>query len=340
MGGGGGSDVGEGVLAAKTRVLVGAQAVVGKQMQLTHTGEGLGKPRDGGDLGGGIVEAGNDGHADDQVTVMLGDVAGVVQDLLVGLTRVGLVLHRIHVLDVHHDVVDVGDQAGDHFAIREGCRLNGGVEAVVVAGAEDGLGEIGLSHSLAARQGHAAARTTVVHLVLGDLFHQLTNRDVLTYGLGHAVHGQLLEAILLGLGIAAPAAPQVAPLQKHDGPNARAVMNREALNIKNPTGLVVVVCHVSVLSLGSAWGSAPNPAKTLFAKRVLESQKPLKKVFSRGERICRNRIYKCFEGFEGIQGELFQKFPLAFSRSQRPDCSVRLMMSSCRERERVVKRAE
>ena len=298
--------MGEGVLAAKTRVLVGAQAVVGKQMQLMHTGEGVGKPRDGGDLGGGIVEAGNDGHADDQVTVMLGDVAGVVQDLLVGLTRVGLVLDGIHVLDVHHDVVNVGDQAGDYLAVGEGCRLNGGVEAVVVAGAEESLGEIGLGHGLAARQGNAAARATVVHLVLGDLFHQLTNRDVLTYGLGHAVHGQLLEAILLGLGIAAPAAPQVAPLQKHDGSNARPIMDGEALNIKNPPGLVVVVCHVSVLSLGSAWGSAPNPAKTLFAKRVLESQKPLKKVFSHGERMVLSKINICFESsWKGVKGGTF-----------------------------------
>ena len=50
-----------------------------------------------------------------------------------------------------------------------------------------------------------------------------------------------------------------------------------------------------------------------------------------------------FEGFEGL-GELFlKKFPKRIPRIPRvpysPDCSVRLMISSWRERERVVKSA-
>ena len=275
--------MGEGVLSAEACILVGAQSVVGKQVQLMHTGEGLGKPRDGGDLGGGIVESGDHGHTDDHVACMLGDVAGVGQDLLVGLSRKGLVLHRIHVLDVHHDVVNMGDQAGHHVPIRKGGGLNGGAKATVMAGTENGLGEIGLGHSLTARQGDASARAAVVHLVLGDLLHQLTNRDVLTHGFGGAVHGQLLELVFLRFGIAAPAAPQVTALQKHDGADARAVVNGEALYIKNPTCLVVVVCHVGSF----LWGAAPSPAKTLFTKRVLESQKPLKRVFVYGERIVK-----------------------------------------------------
>ena len=47
-----------------------------------------------------------------------------------------------------------------------------------------------------------------------------------------------------------------------------------------------------------------------------------------------------FEGFEGL-GELFlKKFPKRIPRiPYSPDCSVRLMISSWRERERVVMRA-
>ena len=272
--------MGEGVLTPQTRVLVGSQSVVGKQVQLADVGQRFCEPRDGGDLFRRIVEAGDHGHADDQVARVLGDPAGVVQNLLVGLTRVLLVLGGVHVLDVHHDVVDVGDQTGHHVSLGKGRGLDGGVEAPIVAGAEDGLGELGLGHSLTARQGDATPRTAVVYLVLDELLHEIADRNVLTHRLGGAVHGQLLEFVLLGLGIAAPAAPQVAPLQKHDRPNARPVVDGEALNIKNPTNAVVVICHVNVLSgVGERQGTACRassaaPAKTLFAKRVLESQKP------------------------------------------------------------------
>ena len=237
-------------------------------------GQRLGEARDGGDLGGGIVKAGDHGHADHQVVSILGDPAGVVQDLLVGLARVLLVLGGVHVLDIHHDVVDVGDQAGHHVPLGKGRGLDGGAKSPIVAGAEDGLGKLGLSHRLTARQGDAAARTAVVDLVLHKLLHEVADGYVLPHRFGGAVHGQLLEFILLGLGIAAPAAPQVAPLQKHDGADARPVVDGEALNIKNATDAVVVISH-GIPFFGERQGSALDPPKNLFAKRFLGISKNL-----------------------------------------------------------------
>jgi hypothetical protein len=41
---------------------------------------------------------------------------------------------------------------------------------------------------------------------------------------------------------------------------------------------------------GERWGSAPNPAKEPFCKKVLwKLQKPLKKVFIEGKRIVKKK---------------------------------------------------
>ena len=115
-------------------------------------------------------------------------------------------------------------------------------------------------------QGDAATRTAVVHLILYELLHEVAYGYVLPHRLGGAVHGQLLEFVLLGLGIAAPAAPQVAPLQKHDGADARPVVDGEALNIKNATDAVVVIGHAESF-LGERLGLCPKPRLKPFLQK-------------------------------------------------------------------------
>ena len=243
-------DVAHGVFPSKANVLIVAQTVVRQEVDLLNSRKGRGKACDAADLLGRIVEGGNGGHANDQVAPALGDPFGIVQDQLVAHGGKALVLFGVGMLDVHQHRVQIRKMRSDHALKGEAGRgLHRRIDAVRLGLLEEGVGKFGLAKRLSARQSHSSAASAVIGHILHHLLHDLAHRSIVADHFILFFGFELLNAVALGLGIAAPAASQDTPLEKDHRANARSVVCGKFLDIKDPSHNAIVFHKASTFLL-------------------------------------------------------------------------------------------
>ena len=291
--------------------------MIGEKVDLLDAGQRVCKFSNVANLRSGRVKGGDGGYAHGHAACILSDPLGVLQDQLVGSAGKGFVLCAVHVLDVHEHVVHVRDDALNDLSLGKAGGLDRGGKAVIVAGTQQSLGKFGLCKTFTTGQRNAAARALKIHAVLGQLFHQLAYGNVIADRFFLAALYHLLDLEFLRFGVAAPLAAQEAALQEYDGADSGSVMDRITLYIKDTTDSVVILFH------NRSFRREFSP----FSRHViLERANP-----------C-SRFFASLENDRARIGEAKDLWRENGDYNYQP-CSVLLMISSCSERERVVKSA-
>ena len=135
---------------------VGPQGVIREQVDAADGGE---RPEESGDLThvvGGIVDGGDDGDANPDVLMELGESAEVLEDELVGDAGMVLMLGVIEEFDVVEEEVGKGDEGFEVGPGGVAGGVDGGVEVMLAAELEDGEEELVLEEGFAAGERDAA----------------------------------------------------------------------------------------------------------------------------------------------------------------------------------------
>ena len=118
------------------------------------------------------------------------------------------------------------------------------MEAVLFRRTKESSRKIRLQETFAAGEGQSPSGTAVIGRVFHDFFHDLFHAHITAHGLFLAALNHDLNITDLRLGITAPFAAKGTTLQENDGADARTVMNRIFLNIKDPSlDLSVIITH-------------------------------------------------------------------------------------------------
>ena len=227
-------DVRQFIGSAQACILVLAQPVVGKQVDLLHPGEGVRKPGDGPDFLRGGIEGGDHGHPDAKAGLAGGgDFLHVLQHQLIAFSGKLFVFGAVHMFDIAEIVVEPGQNFPDHLPLGAGHTLHGGVDAHRLRRVKQVAGKFRLAEALPAGEGQSPAGAVVIGPVLLHGLHDLRHSHVPADGLGLALDGHLLDAVLLGFRVAAPFAPQHTALEKADSADSRSVVNGIALYVED-----------------------------------------------------------------------------------------------------------
>ena len=122
-----------------------------------------------------VVVSLQQGHADAHVAAVFKQPAQVRQYGLVAHACEGIVLFRIHVLDVEEEEINHFGKLAHHFGAGIAARFHGGVDALVLAGQQQICHGFRLEHGLAAANGNAPAGALVKGPVLFHHFQQFRN---------------------------------------------------------------------------------------------------------------------------------------------------------------------
>ena len=221
--------------AAETAGLVRAEGMVGKKRDGADGTQAFREPVERGAFGGIVVDAGDQRTAQDDLRAESVERLKVGEDRRQFAARPSKMPRRIEQLDVPEPKIHERRGGQDRLPRNGAARLDRDVQPGVLRSVKTCKGEVTPQQRFAAGEREPAAGMVVERLVAQDLFEDFGGGELPSAAFGRvAVFARHpFRARIPRLRVVTPGAPQGAPLEEHDGPDAGPVARGEMLNVED-----------------------------------------------------------------------------------------------------------